>query len=270
MTHHQYSSRSNKASNNLAGTIPSEIRALTTLSFFDIFDNNVGGTIPASISELPQLVLFDVEDNNLIGQAFVDVSGLSSLISYRVSFNALTGTIPIETISPNLVELWVAGNQITGVLPPAIGSLTNLGKCLWNFYAVETTPSRFCLTSAYSLPCADFLYIYNNLLTGTLPSELGTLGLQRFQAQNNDFTGTIPENLYFNADLFELRLDGNNLGGTISGRVGDLQGMLDLRLDNNELSGTIPATLSRLSVLRKLNSRGFVSLQNIRIPFPID
>lgn len=96
-------------------------------------------------------------------------------------------------------------------------------------------------------------YIYDNNFSGTLPNELQTLKLFALQAQGNMFTGAIPEGLYFNNALKQLRLDDNVFTGTISGRAGDLVDLEDLRLNGNELTGTIPATLSRLSQLRTFN-----------------
>jgi protein brassinosteroid insensitive 1 len=77
--------------------------------------------------------------------------------------------------------------------------------------------------------------------------------LIRLQAHENNFSGEVPEALFFNTNLEELRLDENNFVGTISGRIGDLTALKDLRLNNNRFIGTIPATTARLSNLGTLH-----------------
>jgi len=115
--------------NNVGGSLPEEIKVLTSLRTFDLLFNNIEGTIPDVLTELPNLVFFDVERNQLAGPAFVDLTGLTSLESYRVSFNELTGMIPPEIFTdlPALRELFAANNTLDGSIPGEIGEAANLG-----------------------------------------------------------------------------------------------------------------------------------------------
>jgi hypothetical protein len=115
------------AENDLAGTIPHEIRALGALRVFSVFANSLTGTIPDVLSEMPSLQVFDVEINRLIGKAFVNLSGASSLEGYRVSVNSLTGTIPDLSQAGRLKEVWAARNSVEGTIPASVGALSNLG-----------------------------------------------------------------------------------------------------------------------------------------------
>jgi hypothetical protein len=88
-------------------------------------------------------------------------------------------------------------------------------------------------------------------LEGTLPSELGNLGLSEFLGQANMFEGNIPQELFRNFDLVVLRLDQNKLTGTVSNAIGGLNNLQDLRLNLNSLSGNLPILLYGLSNIRK-------------------
>ena len=65
-------------------------------------------------------------------------------------------------------ELWLADNQLTGPIPPALGQLRNL----------------------------KYLVLDNNQLTGTIPPALGQLQtLEGLYLHNNKWTGCIPMGL---------------------------------------------------------------------------
>ena len=163
------------AENNLGGTLPDEIRVLTSLQDLDFYTNMIGGPLPTILQELTDLATLDVEMNMLTGPAFVALP--ESVEKYRVSLNDLTGTIPDLSALGGLIELWAAGNELSGSLPTSIGGNTKLSS----------------------------LIIYDNGLAGTLPSELGNLVLEQLTAHRNSFVGTIPEELYQNTDFREIR-----------------------------------------------------------------
>ncbi|SVD71095.1 uncharacterized protein METZ01_LOCUS423949, partial [marine metagenome] len=71
-------------------------------------------------------------------------------------------------------RLYLSDNQLTGSIPPEIGSLTNLTR----------------------------LYLFNNQLTGEIPFEIGDLtNLERLKLHTNQLTGSIPETLCDLSDL---------------------------------------------------------------------
>ena len=186
----------------------------------------IGGTIPTALTLLTSIKLIDLEENMFSGPAFLDISTLPGLASYRVSLNSLTGTIP-ETFAPNdgssLTEIWFAKNNLVGQIPES-------------FFASNTQ-----LTS---------LIMYNNMFTGTIPSNIGLLSnLEKLQLHGNAISSTIPNDLYLATQLKELRLDKNLITGTISTMIGDLVNLADLRIGENPLTGTLPAEIARLSNL---------------------
>ena len=216
--------------NNLAGSLPNELRAMPTLQYLDFYANSLGGTLPTVLNEFPQLTFLDVENNRLTGPAFVNITGLTKLASYRVSDNGLTGSVPELWWPPRkpsaLKELWFAHNKLVGAVPTTIGVHTQLRS----------------------------LILYSNGFTGKLPSELGKLRqLDQLQAYDNFFTSTIPSELYTNTLLRDLRLDMNSLTGTLSSSIGDLSELRDLRIGANAFSGRLPPQIAKLSNLSKFH-----------------
>jgi Leucine-rich repeat (LRR) protein len=102
---------------------------------------------------------------------------------------------------------------------------------------------------------AEILNVDTNRLAGTIPSQLDSLNLLQFHAHNNEFTGTIPEEIWDVSTLTSLRLDTNSLTGTLSGSVANLENILVLKLDGNSLSGGLPILLGRLSTLGTIQCR---------------
>ena len=124
-----------------------------------------------------------------------------------------------------VVLLGLHRNQLTGEIPPELGSLANL----------------------------DTLYLSNNQLTGEIPPELGSLAnLRMLHLNNNQLSGEIPPELGSLANLEHLDLSDNDLGGEIPPELGSLANLKTLDLSDNELSGEIPAELGSLANLYKL------------------
>ena len=92
-----------------------------------------------------------------------------------------------------------------------------------------------------------------NHIGGTIPTQFGNLtALRIFDLDENELTGTIPEQIYHTAQLLEqLDLDSNHLSGTISTMIGTLKNLWFIQLFNNTLSGPIPSELAGLEKISK-------------------
>jgi hypothetical protein len=170
--------------------------------------NNLSGSIPSQISADFQVVAMPVA-------SFVQHHGTLDL-----SWNHLSGSIPVEISDcAVLVELMLAGNELTNAIPPELARLTNL-----------TTLDLSC-----------------NQLSGSIPAELGqSQHLQGLNLAYNNLTGSIPAALGGMMSLVELNLTGNRLSGSIPEQLGNLTGLSHMDFSDNELSGEIPAFLSNL------------------------
>ena len=124
-----------------------------------------------------------------------------------------------------VIELDLSSNNLTGVTPRELGTLTDLQR----------------------------LDLKINELTGVIPSELGALtGLQVLDLGYNELTGAIPPELGRLTDLEALALGSNQLGGAIPAALGHLANLRGLWLDHNQLSGAIPSALGGLANLEHL------------------
>jgi Leucine-rich repeat (LRR) protein len=207
-------------SNQLTGTIPSEIGFLSQLGVLSLYSNQLTGTIPSEISSLSQLDILYLDINQLTGTIPREIGFLSQLNSLYLDNNKLTGTIPSEIGSlSQLVSLSLYRNQLTGTIPSEIGSLCEL----------------------------DSLSLDGNQLTGTIPSEIGFLSqLVVFYLYSNQLTGIIPSQIGSLYQLGSLYLSINHLTGTIPSEIGSLSSLEIFSLYENQLTGTIPLSFSKL------------------------
>ena len=109
------------------------------------------------------------------------------------------------------------------------------------------------------------LYLYNNRLSGIVPSELGNLSnLVRLRLYNNQLSGSIPSELGNLTSLTELYLYNNRLSGIVPSELGNLSNLARLYLQNNQLSGPLPSSFVNLTNLKSIN------LWNTRLCAPTD
>ena len=93
------------------------------------------------------------------------------------------------------------------------------------------------------------LNLYNNNLTGTIPSEIGYLSsLTRLDLTYNQLTGNIPSEIGNLTNLTFFSLKDNAFNGTIPSEIGNLTNLNVLRLANNQLNGEIPIEICDLNI----------------------
>ena len=120
----------------------------------------------------------------------------------------------------------LSGANLSGPIPPALGSLTKL---------VE-------------------LDLSGNALGGPIPSELGNLtALKNLGLGSNGLSGPVPPELGRLTKLVNLDLSRNGLDGPIPSELGNLAALKQLDLSFNSLTGSIPPELGNLSKLETLN-----------------
>ena len=144
-------------------------------------------------------------------------------------------------------------NNLTGSIPPELGSLTGLEvlDLRWNRLS-GSIPLELS-----SLANLSGLYLSGNELSGSIPPELGGLAeLTRLYLNGNELSGPIPPELGGLAELTHLYLDGNELSGPIPPELGSLSNLSLLHLGINRLSGSIPPELGGLAELTRLYLNG--------------
>ncbi len=95
--------------NNLVGTLPSELRSLTSLTSLMLSENKLSGNIP-NLSGLSQLEHLDLGDNQLNGTLPGWLGNLTNLEQLYLDHNELSGAIPrwVSNLT-NLEQLYLCG-----------------------------------------------------------------------------------------------------------------------------------------------------------------
>ncbi len=208
--------------NNLVGTLPSELRSLTSLTSLMLSDNKLSGNIP-NLRGLSLLEHLDLGGNQLNGTIPGWLGDLTTLEVLSLGGNQFSGTIPNLGSFTNLRELHLDHNELSGAIPRWVSNLTNLEQ----------------------------LYLDDNQLRGTVPDLSRLTNLTELSLRGNPFSGPFPDVSRL-TKLQNLNLGRTQLSGAIPRWVGDLTILEQLYLDDNQLSGPIP-DLSRLTSLRELH-----------------
>eukprot|EP01112_Ceratiomyxa_fruticulosa_P021763 TRINITY_DN7782_c0_g1_i1.p1 TRINITY_DN7782_c0_g1~~TRINITY_DN7782_c0_g1_i1.p1 ORF type:complete len:195 (+),score=31.87 TRINITY_DN7782_c0_g1_i1:866-1450(+) len=107
----------------------------------------------------------------------------------------------------------------------------------------------------------QFLHLYENNITGTIPPEIGTLEhLTEFTFGNNQINGSLPSSISDSPVLRFISGHHNNLTGTLPNELVDDKTTLSLELHYNQLTGTIPSNFGNLSLISNhlfLNNNSF-------------
>jgi Leucine-rich repeat (LRR) protein len=262
----------NLQSNNLSGSIPSNLANLQALKNLFLGDNQISGTIPKELGNLTFLVILGLNNNQLSGAIPPEIgnpsaqlqhlwlnnnqltetipSQLGNLAALQYLYlreNQLTGTIPSQLGNlPALVVLDLSTNQLTGSIPPELGSLSALQYLiLGNNQLSGSIPATL-----WNLTNLTELYLNDNQLSGSIPAELGNMtSLGHLILSFNQLSGSIPVELGNLTSLDHLQLSVNQLSGSIPANLGNLTNLTELYLNDNQLSGSIPANLGNLANL---------------------
>jgi hypothetical protein len=97
------------------------------------------------------------------------------------------------------------------------------------------------------------LHLFDNDFYGTIAEEIGQLKYLVFlRAQNNLFSGYIPYNIGNLKKTREVYLMRNMIQLDFPQEIGDMEDLEDLRVSENPMSGRIPETMYNLKKLKKL------------------
>ncbi|KAJ8750743.1 hypothetical protein K2173_015924 [Erythroxylum novogranatense] len=256
------------SNNSLAGEIPlkSECK-LTKLKYLMLWSNRLVGRVPHALANYSTLEWLDLESNMLNGELPSEVvRNLPELRILYLSYNSFVSRDNNSNLEPFMAslvnlssfrELELAGNDLGGVIPSAIGGLSHLVLIHLDqnsFYG--SIPPQIS-----NLANLTLLNFSNNRLTGTIPPELCRMQrLERVYLSNNSLSGEIPVSLGNMSHLGLLDLSKNKLSGSIPDTFANLSQLRRLLLYDNQLSGSIPPSLGKCVNLEILDlSRNEIS-----------
>ena len=165
--------------------------------------------------------------------------------------NAEQKTVNTITSAADLVSIKGLGLRdadITGVIPSAIGELTELRYLfLSGNHLSGTIPAAL-----YALPKLENIDLSGNDYSGAIPAQFGAMAsLKTLILKGNDYTGTIPDAILNNTQITTLNLMDNHLTGGVPAGTSHMTALEYLNLSENALGGEIPdlSTLSSLLAL---------------------
>ncbi len=239
------------SNNSLTGTIPAELRNLTSLTELRLNGNGLKGRIPTELSNIASLQVLHLSENSLTGTIPAELGTLTTLTELRLNQNRLDRTIPTELGGlTSLTALHLDDNGLSGSIPAELTRLTRLQvlDLSQNGLTGDIPSGLDNLTGLQQLVLAD------NDLSGAIPSTLGTrlTRLERLDFSKNELTGEIPNRMTYITGLVELDLSGNQLSGSIPGDMQFLRNLEKLYLNDNQFDGAIPDGLRHLDKLEEL------------------
>lgn len=282
----------NLRDNFLMGRTPSSLWKLSSLQTLDLSYNpslyidfssltNVAADAASTASSTAATILPKLDTINIRQTGTTSITGIDvlseSMTKLILAENKFESQFPLDIFElKKLTSLSLNGCSLRGSLPDS-GSNNNSN----NISAGSSSSGGGGISQLSQLRELD---LYDNDLTGTLPSGLGRLVhirnliisknqfhgkvpsfvnenfvlLEQFWASFNDFTGTIPafdqatsiQKLYLNGNSFTGEIPDTFLAATLTSPEGGSSGeSIKINLSKNEFFGTIPESLDRLSPL---------------------
>ena len=269
--------------NQLSGHIPPEIGNLPYLRNLTLSVNQLSGQIPMEISNHSLLNKIFLQYNQLSGEIPYELFNSGELGYLNLSDNQFTGSIPSSIGNTYFNSISLSNNLLTGEIPDNICNLDNFDNFnISNNYLCPPYPS--CVEDNigiqdlsncegyvglwgeyYSIENTTILNLYDNQLTGPIPSEIGNLtNLTYLNLGYNQLTGSIPPEIGNLTNLTYLDLYSNQLTGSIPSEIGNLTNLKYLDLKSNyQLTGSIPSEIGNLINLE------FFSLLHNQLTGPI-
>ncbi|XP_039777300.1 LRR receptor-like serine/threonine-protein kinase GSO1 [Panicum virgatum] len=151
-------------SNNMTGVFPNTMEHLTSLITLILTNNSISGAIPPGIRNCTSLEYLHFSSNRLSGQIPLLPRSIRIL---DVPTNFLSGHLPLEFGFPNLKNLIISFNYITGQVPPSVCESPNMA-----FLDLSNNLFEGELPHCSHMPNLRFLLVSNNSFSGKFPSWL--------------------------------------------------------------------------------------------------
>ncbi|KAG8378442.1 hypothetical protein BUALT_Bualt08G0137700 [Buddleja alternifolia] len=252
---------------------------LTNLELLSLVYCGLHGEIPDSLIQLQRLELLNLAGNGLIGTIPSGLYNISSMSIFSMAVNRLQGTIPsdIGFTFPNLKSLVLFGNYFNGVIPASLSNVSSLetlelssnnftGQIINDFSRLSSLSFADLSTnhlegdisfisSMENCTSLKFLYLTENLLSGSLPDSISNLSTQLniLDIRHNQLHGIIPSGIGNLLGLNRLRIGQNYLEGPIPSVIGKLNKLQELFLHENRLTNELPFSLGNLTLLNHLH-----------------
>ncbi|KAJ1284909.1 hypothetical protein BS78_03G241500 [Paspalum vaginatum] len=262
---------------SITGTVPNELGSLPWLQNLNLSFNSLSGTIPHILGNLTRLEILDLTQNHFFGGIPHELHNLRSLVYLGLPGNELSGPIPqgLFNNTPNLSEIRLGLNRLTGAIPGSVSSLLKLEALVLekNLLSGPVPPSLFNMSQlqvlavgrnnlsgpipgneSFHLPMLQTIALQENQFHGPIPLGLSTCqNLVELSLAVNNFTGSVPSWLAALPKLTLIYLAMNGLTGKIPVELSNHTGLLGLDLSENNLEGSIPDSFGNLLSIEELD-----------------
>ena len=116
------------AANQFQGTLPQDISNLSALQVLNLYNNNLGGTLPYSMANLNNLKILTLTGNKFTGTIPSYLQDLPQLQEVYLDRNQFNGPLPAFSALPNIRQVFVNDNFLTGTIPADFLAATNATK----------------------------------------------------------------------------------------------------------------------------------------------
>jgi Leucine-rich repeat (LRR) protein len=213
----------------------------------DLSSNRLAGRVPESIWDMPYLEELKLRDNPDLTVTFENVGKAKHLKNMVLSNTAVKSLEGIGAAGNTLEKLHLTNCDFSGTsFPSEVYDLLALRGMYFNYAGFSGPLSGQAISRMANL---THIYLYENMLTGTIPSEIGKLSdLEVLALASNDFSGTIPMSLGRLTKLEILALqrseeDAAKPGPRLTGRLPAMAGLRSISevfLQYQDISGPIP------------------------------
>lgn len=221
----------------MQGTLPPDIKSLSSLQVFEVMRNNLTGPVPsfAGLSSLQGVLLNQNQFNYFPPDFFV---GLTSLESISVDRNPFAAWVIPESLknATSLRSFSARGANLSGTIPEFFGgdtfpALTTL--------MLSTSTLQGGIPSSFARSSIQKLVLNGLNLTGPISVLQNMTSLTEITLNLNHFTGPIPDlSALTNLQIFNLR--DNQLTGIVPLSLVNLPALKTVNLTNNDLQGSTP------------------------------
>ncbi|XP_025014095.2 probable leucine-rich repeat receptor-like serine/threonine-protein kinase At3g14840 isoform X2 [Ricinus communis] len=243
-------------SQNLQGTLPTDLGKLQFLQLIDLTRNYLNGTIPPEwgsmqlrymlsgpipreLGNITTLLELVIEFNQFSGELPQELGNLGSIRRLLFTSNNFTGKLPATFAKlTTLIDFRIGDNKFTGQIPDLIQNWTNLQKLV-----IQGSGLSGPVPSGISLLANITDLRISDLSNGTetpFPALSSMKNLKTLILRSCNIVGQLPLYLGGMTNLRTLDLSFNKLTGGIPSDFSNIQKADYIYLTGNRLNGTVP------------------------------
>ncbi|EFA85949.1 leucine-rich repeat-containing protein [Heterostelium album PN500] len=237
--------KSELQNNNLTGDYPNYLYYVNNLLKLDLSNNSLSGKMETEALTYNNMASVNISRNHIRGP----VPRLQNTAkTIDLSYNNFDGYLPKLVNTPNLTELNLSHNNITGTIP----------KFLFRQRLLESVDLSYNRFIGYIPSLTDSvihtLIVRNNYLMDNITGStiLRSRTLKYFDGDNNYFTGSLSPRLFSFTLFTYISLRNNGIDGIIPSVVACMGDHIEFHTDINESLPCVP----RIDEISTVSTKG--------------